>query len=81
MKVKRFKLGKVSGRKSFELGDKPLLKKEPKGSLIGEGTIKVKIFAGKKGGSKIHMPKSAKLHMTRGKYMASKEDMRKFLKK
>ena len=57
MKVRSFKLGKVSGRKSFELGNKSLLKTEPKGSLIGEGNIKVKIFQDGKGGVKIHMPK------------------------
>lgn len=81
MKVKSYKLGKVAGRKSFELGDKPLVKKLPKGSLLGEGDIKVKIFQGPKGGIKIHMPKGAKIQMTKGKFMASKKDMKKAMKK
>jgi len=79
MKVKSYKLGKVSGRKSFDLGNKSLLKTEPKGSLIGEGNIKVKIFQDGKGKVKVHMPKEAKLKMTKGRFMASRKDMKKVM--
>ena len=79
--MKLTKLGKVSGRKSFNLGNSTLVKKAPKGSLLGEGDIKVKIFQGPKGGIKIHMPKGAKIKMTKGKFMASKADMKKAMKK
>ena len=79
IKVRSFKLGKVSGRKSFELGNKALLKTQPKGSLIGEGNIKVKIFQDGKGSVKIHMPKGGKLQMTKGRFMASRRDMKKVI--
>ena len=78
--VKRYKLGKIAGRKSFMLGDKPLVKKVPKGTISGQGTVKVAIFQDGKGGTKIHIPKNSKIKMTKGRFMANKKTMTKLLK-
>ena len=79
MKVKSYKLGKLAERKSFMLGDKPLVKKVPTGTISGQGTVKVAIFQDGKGGTKIHIPKNAKIKMTKGKFMASRKDMKKVM--
>jgi len=78
--MKLTKLGKVSGRKSFNLGNSTLVKKAPKGSLIGEGEIKVKVFRGPRGGVKIQLPKGSKIKMTKGKYMVDVKSIKKHMK-
>ena len=75
--MKLAKLGKVGKRKSFTLGKSSLVKKSPKGSLIGEGNVKVKIFQGARGAVTIQMPEGAKIKMTKGKYMAKIPKLKK----
>lgn len=67
-------------RKKFVLGNKPLMRKLPKGSAIGEGTLNVKIFKGKGGKNIIHLPKGSEIKMTKGKFMISKRGLKKALK-
>ena len=67
-------------RKKFMMGNKPLARKLPKGTPIGEGTLKVKIFKGKGGKNVIHLPKGTEIKMTKGKYMVSKRGLKKALK-
>ena len=75
--MKLAKLGKVGSRKSFILGKSALVKKAPKGSLLGTANVKVKIFQGARGGVTIQMPEGAKIKMTKGKYMSKIPKLKK----
>ena len=68
--MKLDKLGKVGSRKSFTLGKSALVKKSPKGSLLGVASVNVKIFRGSGGRVIVQMPEGAKIKMTKGKYIA-----------